>query len=134
MSEQVPSKYQLLSELIHGLLAGELSDDKCCQLHQMLASDPKCREYYIEYTTLWALLDEYCENQGVDELPDFGSSILEAFAKEENTAPTIEIEKPAPEEMPVKVLKIEKEPRIINKFTGYKKFQKTLNFLAGLSA
>ncbi len=116
---QVPSKYQLLSELIHGLLAGELTDEKCSQLYQMLADDPKCRDYYIEYSTLWALLDEYCENQGIDELPDYGTSILQAFAEEEKTAPAIEIEKMIPERVPVKILKIEKTPRTVNKFSLY---------------
>jgi hypothetical protein len=40
------------------MLTGNLTEDEFQLLDRMMSDDPECLKYYIEYTTLWALLDE----------------------------------------------------------------------------
>jgi hypothetical protein len=52
------NKYEKMSELIQGLLTGNLTEEEFQVLDRMMSNDPECLKYYIEYTTIWALLDE----------------------------------------------------------------------------
>ena len=93
MSNQIQSKYPYLSELIQGQLCGELSNEQFKKLSQMLSDDPKCLQYYVEYTTVWALLDETSElhELDVDAPTEYVPGFLEALAEEERTAETVKI-------------------------------------------
>ena len=104
MSE-TQNKYELLSQLIQGLLSGELTDVESRRLNQMLSKDPKCLQYYIEYTTLWGLLDE---TNGLSDDEDLSlgdaAAMMQALADEERTAKTITLpKKQEPQELIRKV-------------------------------
>lgn len=58
MPDNCNNKYEQLSQLIQGILTGNLTEDEFQVLDQMISEDSECLKYYIEYTTLWALLDE----------------------------------------------------------------------------
>jgi hypothetical protein len=104
MSE-TQNKYELLSQLIQGLLSGELTDVESQRLNQMLSKDPKCLQYYIEYTTLWGLLDEtngFSDDK--DLSPGDAAAMMQALADEERTAKTITLpKKQEPQELIRKV-------------------------------
>jgi hypothetical protein len=107
MSE-TQNKYELLSHLIHGLLSGELTDVQFQRLNQMLSKDPKCLQYYIEYTTLWGLLDEMNGFSDDEDLyPGDAAAILQALADEERTAKTITL--PKEQEPPKLIRKVERK-------------------------
>jgi hypothetical protein len=107
MSE-TQNKYELLSHLIQGLLSGELTDVQSQRLNQMLSKDPKCLQYYIEYTTLWGLLDEtngFSDDE--DLFPGDAAAMLQALADEERTAKTITL--PKKQEPPKLIRKVERK-------------------------
>lgn len=58
MPDNVENKYERLRQLIQGMLTGSLTEDEFQVLDRMMSDDPECLKYYIEYTTIWALLDE----------------------------------------------------------------------------
>jgi len=58
MPDNVKNKYEQLKQLIQGMLTGNLTDKEFQELDRMMSEDPECLKYYIEYTTIWALLDE----------------------------------------------------------------------------
>jgi hypothetical protein len=58
MSDKGLNKFERLSQLIHGMLSENLSENEFHELDKMMSDDPECLKYYIEYTTIWALLDE----------------------------------------------------------------------------
>lgn len=89
MTDQTNNRYQLLSKLIQGLLTGELPDDDFDLLSRMLSENPKNLEYYMEYATLWAMLDENSGLENSDDLPEFNMAIMKALAEEERTAEAI---------------------------------------------
>ena len=91
MSDSMKNKYSLLSQLIEGQLSGELNESQFRLLQQMMLNDPESLVYYIEYTTLWALLDEASGFQDIGFVTEFDSAMMDGFAEEERTAPPIEI-------------------------------------------
>lgn len=114
------NKYSLLSQLIQGQLSGELDESQFQLLHQMLSKDPENLVYYIEYTTLWALLDEAGGFQNAGAAPEFDTAMMEALAEEERTAPSIDIpavpKEPAVDEGPPEIRKV--RPKV-SKFSIY---------------
>ncbi len=58
MSDKGFNKFERLSQLIHGMLSENLSENEFHELDKMMSDDPECLKYYIEYTTIWAMLDE----------------------------------------------------------------------------
>ena len=67
------NKYERLSQLIQKMLTGNLTEDEFQVLDQMLSDDPEYLKYYIEYTTLWALLDETECLANTDSLPEYNT-------------------------------------------------------------
>jgi len=110
MSDSMKNKYSLLSQLIEGQLSGELNESQFRLLQQMMLNDPESLVYYIEYTTLWALLDEASGFQDIGFVTEFDSAMMDAFAEEERTAPPIEIpavsKKSQEDEKPTDIKKI----------------------------
>ena len=104
------NKYSLLSQLIEGQLSGELNESQFRLLQQMMLNDPESLVYYIEYTTLWALLDEAGGFQDIGFATEFDSAMMDAFAEEERTAPPIEIpavsKKSQEDEKPTEIKKV----------------------------
>ncbi|HQI08513.1 MAG TPA: FecR family protein, partial [Anaerohalosphaeraceae bacterium] len=76
----------------------------------MMLNDPESLVYYIEYTTLWALLDEAGGFQDIGFATEFDSAMMDAFAEEERTAPPIEIpavsKKSQEDEKPTEIKKV----------------------------
>ena len=58
MSDNGIKKFEKLSSLIQGMLTGNLKEDEFQILDHMISDDSECLKYYIEYSTMWALLDE----------------------------------------------------------------------------
>jgi len=114
------NKYSLLSQLIEGQLSGELNESQFRLLQQMMLNDPESLVYYIEYTTLWALLDEAGGFQDIGFATEFDSAMMDAFAEEERTAPPIEIpavsKKSQEDEKPTEIKKVHSK---VSKFSVF---------------
>ena len=88
-------KNEELSGLIASVIAGEVSDDQYDRFLFLLKEDQKNLEYYIEFSTTWALLDEKYNNANVEDTGEFGASIVQALLESEESAPEVIIEKSA---------------------------------------
>lgn len=105
-----------LSELISDLVSGKIDAKRHEELHKILIEDPKSLEYYIDYITTWALLDECCEDHESESLQDdFYSDIWKALAENEKNANIIEMESKRSTCETLEKANIERVPRKINK-------------------
>ena len=86
MPENDKNKYERLSRLIQGVLTRNLTEDEFQVLDQMMSDDPECLKYYIEYTTIWALLDETECLANTDNTPDF-NTMMEKVREEHKSTP-----------------------------------------------
>jgi len=77
MSGNGKNKYERFSRLIQGMLTGNLTKDEFQVLDQMMSDDPECLKYYIEYTTLWALLDETGCLPNTINLPEYNTNVTQ---------------------------------------------------------
>ena len=109
-----------LGELIMKSLSGTADESDFAQMRQCLTNDPEALDYYFEYVGLYA----YLESPGNVSFPQpevsFDLQTWQLLSEYEKTAPPAEIvpEKPRLKE-PVKMLKVEKPPRTIHKFSLY---------------
>jgi hypothetical protein len=79
------NKYEKMSQLIQGMLTGVLTEDEFKVLDRMMSDDPECLKYYIEYTTIWALLDETeCLTNTVN-LPEYNTMTTQALKEQETS-------------------------------------------------
>jgi hypothetical protein len=78
-------KIKQLSQLIQGMLTGNLTEDEFQVLDQMMSDDPECLKYYIEYTTLWALLDETECLANTENLMEYNSNTAQVVKGQEST-------------------------------------------------
>ncbi len=101
------------------------------ELQQRLKVDAHCRDAFVALliqfqqvsdvgkgSLLDHVLDDSQEHVLDNQVLDFDMA-LNLLAQDEKNAPAVEIEISKPEKAPVKVLKIEKSPRVINKFSLY---------------
>ncbi len=114
------SDKRLIGELVLQALEGCISEEDFNRLQEMIIHDPAAQEYYFEFLTGYiGLIDHEKVDFETQGQSDYYSSLLNEFADYEMTAPAVEIELPTPEKAPVKMLKVEKTPRVINKFSVY---------------
>ena len=78
MSDNGINKYEHLSQLVQGMLTGNLTEGEFQLLDRMMSEDSKCLRYYIEYTTIWALLDETEGLAGTDNLMELQTVMTQA--------------------------------------------------------
>jgi hypothetical protein len=108
-----------LSELIIELMEGSIADERLKILDRCLSKYPEALNFYREFMKNTAVLKNRIHISLNNSIELLNSDMWAALAECERTAPAIEIEKPIPEKVPVKMLKIEKSPRKINKFSLY---------------
>lgn len=119
MTNPGENKYLVLSGLIHDLLTERIDEESKKQLYEMLDSDYKSLQYYVEYINLWTILEEVCEARGAGENDnEYYSSVMESMAEYERTAPSLEVERQIeqPRRQP-KPIKIEKASKSISRFS-----------------
>lgn len=75
MPDNSINKFERLSRLIQGMLSENLKQEEFLELDKMMSEDPECLKYYIEYTTIWALLDE----------TEYNSNTSQAIKEREST-------------------------------------------------
>ncbi len=86
MSYKGLNKFERLSQLIHGMLSGNLSENEFHELDKMMSEDTECIKYYIDYTTIWALLDETESFANSVNLAD-NKSITKQYLEEQEKQP-----------------------------------------------
>ncbi len=120
-------KYAELRLLISQSAGGSITPEGMQRLNEILLNDSEARHYYQAYVhtevilrTLYTneqhLFDPAASNTSSDQ--DYMEA-LRQLAEIEKNAPALTIEAPKPEKVTVKMLKIEKPPRVINKFSLY---------------
>ena len=110
--------YQIYDLLII-LLEGDLEDCQRDRLIEWSRNDPDAVDKYHDFLRAYSIISneissrvEYEYGESTDT--QFDRALWADLAEAEKTAPAIEIEKPAPQKEPVKMLKIERPPRVIN--------------------
>jgi hypothetical protein len=100
---------------------GQITDSETQQLNALLSTYPDIEQYYFKNILLQFALSEaqVAEKYHLIEEPILGDQFWAEMSEYEKTAPAIEIPKEKPKREPVKMLKIEKAPRVINKFSLY---------------
>ena len=93
MATPKKNKNEELSCLIASVMAGEISDEQYDKLINLLRADEKNLEYYIEFSTTWALLDEKYNNSSLEDTGEFGPAVVKALLENEESAPEVIIEK-----------------------------------------
>ncbi|MEN8126418.1 MAG: FecR family protein [Planctomycetota bacterium] len=124
MSQDKKDKYYELRLLIVEALDGTISSDRVAALEEVLKNNPDSRRYYIEYLDTHASLRNLFSpvQSDITETADdvLDASLWQALAEDEKTAPSVTVEPPRElESFPVKMVKVEKTPRTINKFSLY---------------
>ncbi len=107
-----------MSDLVIKGCDNSLNDDEFNRLQHLLKTDPVAVEYYCDLISTFANMDvlkELC----IDTREKNFNSLFEQLAEHEINAPAIEIPKEKPEKLPVEMLKIERLPRRVNKFSLY---------------
>lgn len=113
-----------IQNLLVRFIESDLDDEQRERLLTWSRSDPKAFEVYYDFMRDYAIISRQVAGhiQSASFFPEdcpYDHSFWEAFQEAELTSPTVEIEKPMPEWKPVELLKIEKSPRTINKFSLY---------------
>ncbi len=118
-----------LSELVLKSLDGSITDQQRQQLNEMLRNNREAAIWYLEFVDVMSCLSKY-GTAGITEITaiaeehientlkcdfDENISLWRALAEEEKNAPVVEIEKPVPTFEPVKMLKVDRQPREIRK-------------------
>ncbi len=119
-------------DLLHALREEVISDEQFQRLEEILAEDLRAQQVYINYFLLCSdlitdirrsgsydgrlLSDTKLFSQTMDlSISEFDTATWQALARDEITAPTIEIEKLEIKKSPVEMVKIEKAPRVIKR-------------------
>ncbi len=115
-----------IEELLFLALEGEISKSQVEQLNALIKNDPERIQYTIHYLQIFSglkrshMVADIGESyRALEGNSDYLMDSLFLLAEDEKTAPTIKIEQPASEKVPMKMLKKEKTPRVINKFSLY---------------
>ncbi len=112
-----------LHSLLDRFFEGEATQAEVNKIQEIVKNDVALQKYYFRYVELQSGLHQLKFLGASQSLPvqeydkDFAM-----LAEYEKTAPTLEIEPMTPEKKPVEMLKIEKTPRVINKFSLYSAF------------
>ncbi len=120
-SEQINNMF----ELFDAVREGTITDDQYAELDEILSKDKQACKFYLEYFNMCAILRK---GKAIEEEPELiageddslcDMNVWSQLAQYEKTAPTLEIKEPELLREPVKMLKIERSPRTINKFSLY---------------
>ncbi len=104
------------------LLEDDLDDAQRVRLIEWSQTDPDAVDKYHDFLRDYSIISNEIAGQveyGASTDTQFDQALWSALAEDEKAAPTVEIETPIAEIHPVKVLKAEKPPRVINKFSLY---------------
>ncbi len=109
-------------ELTQKSLNEEISPEEFSELNAMLKSSDEACRFFHESMNIYLSLDAYGKRvlttrQSAEEVLD--ETVWQALAEDEKQAPTVKIEKPVEKRQPVKMLKVEKQPREFNKLSIY---------------
>ena len=123
MDEQIKKQ---IGELLFLAFEGEIGDSQIHLLNNLIKNHPERIRYTIDYLQVFSSLERSNTVADIksfhvknDTGPAYYMDVLLQMAEYEKTAPTIEIEKPTQQKEPVKMLKVEKSPRVINKPSLY---------------
>ncbi len=112
-----------LSSLIIESLDGNITPERLKRLDQLLSQDQDAVEYYVRHLRIYSAFVRRGQVYFDTNKPDIRNMELwDELAEYEKNAPTIEIETPESAEAPIEVLKFEKSPRVINKFSLFSAF------------
>ena len=109
-------------ELLLCALDGALNEEQFNSLQKQIVSNGDAQELYYDFLITYAGLSRFGKSHTSLSRPDPVSEyddLLALMAEHERTAPAIEIPKEKPKREPVKMLKIEKVPRQVSKFSLY---------------
>jgi hypothetical protein len=100
----------------------DMNEEKQQRLESLLEQESIARKYYFRLINTHLGIQEPSNLKALhdkDQDAPYDIELWKALAEQERTAPVIEIPKEKPKREPVKMLKIEKAPRVINKLSLY---------------